>query len=166
MRYPQLFATKAVRATLDAGRTKGVIWHTQGSGKTALSYFLTRFLRDYYQARNRATRFFFIVDRLDLADQAKAEFEARGAIVALANSRDDFARALKGAGEDTNAVSDERTPAHHGGEHPEVRRELRCRGFRLQLGCPTRLLRRRGASRLQKTAVRFSPISLRQTEKR
>ena len=111
MRYPQLFATKTVRATLDAGRTKGVIWHTQGSGKTALSYFLTRFLRDYYQARNRATRFFFIVDRLDLADQAKAEFEARGAIVALANSRDDFARALKGAGEDTNAVSDERTPA-------------------------------------------------------
>ena len=72
---------------MDEGRTKGVVWHTQGSGKTALSFFLARYLRDYYQAKNRAARFFFIVDRLDLADQAKGEFEARGAVVTLANSK-------------------------------------------------------------------------------
>ncbi len=112
MRYPQLFATMAVGRVLAAGggHTKGVIWHTQGSGKTALSFFLTRYLRDYYQAKNRVARFFFIVDRLDLADQAKGEFEARGAVVALANSKEEFARSLKGIGDDTNVVSAERVP--------------------------------------------------------
>lgn len=111
MRYPQLFATMAVRRALDEGRTKGVVWHTQGSGKTALSFFLARYLRDYYQAKNRAARFFFIVDRLDLADQAKGEFEARGAVVTLANSKEEFARSLKGIGEDTSVVSAGRVPA-------------------------------------------------------
>lgn len=112
MRYPQLFATMAVGRVLAAGggRTKGVIWHTQGSGKTALSFFLTRYLRDYYQTKNRVARFFFIVDRLDLADQAKSEFEARGAVVTLANSREEFARALKGIGDDASVVSAERVP--------------------------------------------------------
>ena len=38
MRYPQLFATKAIENKLDAGETKGIIWHTQGSGKTALAF--------------------------------------------------------------------------------------------------------------------------------
>lgn len=39
MRYPQLFATKAVERKLNEGVRKGIIWHTQGSGKTALAYF-------------------------------------------------------------------------------------------------------------------------------
>lgn len=38
MRYPQLFATKAIAQKLDEGKRKGIIWHTQGSGKTALAY--------------------------------------------------------------------------------------------------------------------------------
>ena len=37
MRYPQLFATKAIENKLDKGVKKGIIWHTQGSGKTALA---------------------------------------------------------------------------------------------------------------------------------
>ena len=37
MRYPQMFAAKAVEAKIDAGIRKGIIWHTQGSGKTALA---------------------------------------------------------------------------------------------------------------------------------
>lgn len=110
MRYPQLFATKAVRRTLDDGKRQGVIWHTQGSGKTALSFFLTRYLRDYYQERNEITRFFFIVDRLDLADQAADEFRARGAVVSVANSKKEFSSALRGSGDDTDVVSDVRTP--------------------------------------------------------
>ena len=112
LRDPQLCAPRAVGRVWAAGggHTKGVIWHTQGSGKTALSFFLTRYLRDYYQAKNRVARFFFIVDRLDLADQAKGEFEARGAVVALANSKEEFARSLKGIGDDTNVVSAERVP--------------------------------------------------------
>ncbi len=33
MRYPQLFATQAITQKLDEGIKKGIIWHTQGSGK-------------------------------------------------------------------------------------------------------------------------------------
>lgn len=30
-------------------RLKGIIWHTQGSGKTALAYYSVHFLTDYFQ---------------------------------------------------------------------------------------------------------------------
>ena len=39
MRYPQLFATKAIENILDQNKRKGIIWHTQGSGKTALAFY-------------------------------------------------------------------------------------------------------------------------------
>jgi type I restriction enzyme R subunit len=38
MRYPQLFATKAIEKKLDEGIKKGIIWHTQGSGKTGFGF--------------------------------------------------------------------------------------------------------------------------------
>lgn len=38
MRYQQFFATLAIIEKLDEGIKSGVVWHTQGSGKTALSY--------------------------------------------------------------------------------------------------------------------------------
>jgi type I restriction enzyme R subunit len=40
MRYPQIFATKAIKKKLEQGVKKGIIWHTQGSGKTALALAL------------------------------------------------------------------------------------------------------------------------------
>src|SRR5690606_14005814 len=51
MRYPQLFATKAIEAKLDQGIKKGIIWHTQGSGKTALAYFNVKYLTDYFRRK-------------------------------------------------------------------------------------------------------------------
>ena len=87
MRYQQMFATLAVRDQIGAGKRSGVIWHTQGSGKTALSYYLTFVLRDYFAKQNKVTKFYFIVDRLDLLEQASQEFEARGLEVKTANSR-------------------------------------------------------------------------------
>ncbi|KAB5606384.1 DEAD/DEAH box helicase family protein [Bifidobacterium jacchi] len=95
MRYPQFFASKAVRRTLDNGVQQGVIWHTQGSGKTELAFLLTRYLRDYYQRRNHVLHTFFIVDRLDLADQATDEFTARGAHVLRVESRAKFVELLR-----------------------------------------------------------------------
>lgn len=95
MRYPQLFATKAIEQKLDSGIQKGIIWHTQGSGKTALAYYSTRFLTDYYQERNTIPKFYFIVDRLDLLLQAKAEFTSRGLVVHIVNSKDDFVKDIK-----------------------------------------------------------------------
>ena len=95
MRYPQLFATKAIERKLDAGVRKGIIWHTQGSGKTALAYYNTRFLTDYFQRRGVIPKFYFIVDRLDLLIQAQREFSARGLTVHTIDSRDAFALEIK-----------------------------------------------------------------------
>ena len=90
MRYQQLFAALAVKERLSKGCLSGVIWHTQGSGKTALSYYLTRILTDFYSKQNKVAKFYFIVDRLDLLEQASQEFEARGLEVKTANSRDEL----------------------------------------------------------------------------
>lgn len=95
MRYPQLFATKAIENKLNKGVKKGIIWHTQGSGKTALAYYNVRFLTDYFQKQEIVPKFYFIVDRLDLLQQAQGEFLSRGLIVHTINSRDEFARDIK-----------------------------------------------------------------------
>lgn len=94
MRYPQLFATKAITRSLMGGADRGVVWHTQGSGKTALAFFLSRYLRDVYQQQSQVTQFFFIVDRLDLANQAADEFLARGVTVTKVESRKQLSKAL------------------------------------------------------------------------
>lgn len=95
MRYPQFFATKAIVRKLDEGVKKGIIWHTQGSGKTALAFYNVKFLSDYFQQKNIIPKFYFIVDRLDLLIQAQREFSSRGLIVNTINSRDEFAKEIK-----------------------------------------------------------------------
>ena len=102
MRYPQIFATLAIRDRLSEGVKKGVIWHTQGSGKTALTFSNVHFLRDYYQNQGKIAKFYFIVDRLDLATQAKAEFEARGLKVNMISSKEDFKTNIAAVGEMDN----------------------------------------------------------------
>lgn len=92
MRYQQLFATLAIRRKMDEGVRGGIIWHTQGSGKTALAYYNVKSLTDYFAQRNTITKFYFIVDRLDLMEQAMSEFRARGLSVRTAQSRDELMR--------------------------------------------------------------------------
>ena len=94
MRYPQLFATKAIERHLEAGMTKGIIWHTQGSGKTALSFYNVKYLTDYYSSKGIVPQFFFIVDRLDLMIQAQREFSYRGLKVNSVQTKDDFAKII------------------------------------------------------------------------
>jgi type I restriction enzyme R subunit len=95
MRYPQLFATKAIARKLNEGINKGIIWHTQGSGKTALAYYNVRFLTNYFQQQHIIPKFYFIVDRLDLLTQAKTEFSSRGLIVHTIDTREAFTKAIK-----------------------------------------------------------------------
>lgn len=78
MRYQQLFAALAIERKLSEGVKSGLVWHTQGSGKTALAFHLTYILNDYFARQNKVAKFYFIVDRLDLLEQATQEFEARG----------------------------------------------------------------------------------------
>jgi len=100
MRYPQIFATKAIEQKLEEGVKKGIIWHTQGSGKTALAYYNVKYLSNYYQKKNITAKFYFIVDRIDLLIQAGKEFKSRGLVVHNIDSRDAFAEDIK----DTSAI--------------------------------------------------------------
>ncbi|EOA07066.1 Type I restriction modification system endonuclease (R) subunit, HsdR [Mycoplasma yeatsii 13926] len=95
IRYPQLLAILALKNKLDQGIKKGVIWHVQGSGKTALSYFLTKYITDYYSKKCIITKFYFIVDRLDLLQQASLEFEKRGLTVNKINNKHQFKEHFK-----------------------------------------------------------------------
>lgn len=99
MRYQQLFATFAIENKISEGIKKGIIWHTQGSGKTALAYFNVKYLTDYYAKQSKVAKFYFIVDRLDLLKQASEEFEARGLNVVKVNSREDFKKNIAMTGE-------------------------------------------------------------------
>lgn len=94
MRYPQFFATRKIIERLNDGGKGGIIWHTQGSGKTGLAAFSNRIIRDYYSSKKVNARFFFVVDRLDLLRQAAGEFRNRGLNVIECNSRDEFKKEL------------------------------------------------------------------------
>ncbi|GAA7372948.1 hypothetical protein HpCK89_00060 [Helicobacter pylori] len=74
---------------------KGIIWHTQGSGKTALTYHLTKLIRDFFSLLNKKTKFYFIVDRLDLLEQAKNEFLKRDLCAHEAENKEDLSQKLK-----------------------------------------------------------------------
>lgn len=87
MRYQQLFASLAIRHKLEFGVKSGIIWHTQGSGKTALAYYSVKSLRDFYASKDTVAKFYFIVDRIALMEQAADEFASRGLIVRTAQSR-------------------------------------------------------------------------------
>lgn len=94
MRYPQFFASRKIIERLDDGGKSGIIWHTQGSGKTALAAFTCRVLKDYYSNKNINTRFYFIVDRLDLLTQAEIEFKNRGFDVIICENKKEFQKEL------------------------------------------------------------------------
>lgn len=106
MRYPQFFATLAIEKKLDAGVKHGIIWHTQGSGKTALAFHNVRYLRDYFQRQGKVAKFYFVVDRLDLLTQASEEFVARGLHVEKVNSKEDFIKNIKMIGTSNNSGED------------------------------------------------------------
>lgn len=95
MRYPQFFASKSIQDELEKGTKKGIIWHTQGSGKTALTFYNVNWLTQYYAKKQIIPKFYFIVDRLDLRNQACREFTSRGLKVHTVNSREDFVTDIK-----------------------------------------------------------------------
>ncbi|MFP6194289.1 type I restriction endonuclease [Helicobacter pylori] len=103
-RYAQMFASLNVLKELQKhyetdpnpkDPLKGIIWHTQGSGKTALTYHLTKLIRDFFNPLNKKTKFYFIVDRLDLLEQAKNEFLKRGLCAHEAENKEDLSQKLK-----------------------------------------------------------------------
>ena len=94
MRYPQFFATRKIIERLKSGSKGGIIWHTQGSGKTAIAAFSVRIIKEYYSKMNINTRFFFVVDRIDLLTQASIEFANRGLETRNCSDKSGFTKEL------------------------------------------------------------------------
>lgn len=94
MRYPQFFASRAILDRIDGGGKSGIIFHTQGSGKTGLAYFSTSILKDYFAKKNASARFYYVVDRLDLLNQVSSDMKRRGLTVTNVNSKKEFEKEL------------------------------------------------------------------------
>lgn len=77
-RYQQLRATnKIVERVVNKEKKQGLIWHTQGSGKTITMFFTARKLR--FAKELKSPKIFVLVDRVDLDDQVFETFTACGA---------------------------------------------------------------------------------------
>lgn len=89
-RYQQMRATnKIVQRVITKEKQRGLIWHTQGSGKTLTMFFTAWKLRFNKQLAN--PKVFILVDRVDLDDQIFETFiNAGGQNVERAVSRKDL----------------------------------------------------------------------------
>ncbi len=97
MRYPQFFASKAIIKRLESGGKSGIIFHTQGSGKTELAGLSVRILRDYYAKKGITARFYYVVDRLDLLTQVSGVMSSIGLSVTNVDTRSEFEKELNKA---------------------------------------------------------------------
>ena len=105
MRYPQLLGSLKLLSRLDDGWKKGIFWHTQGSGKTELSFYLVKILNDYlYRQRSLNSRFLFIPDRMDLFNQSCGAFIGRGLSVSTVDSKKKFVEAISSNSSSSNYV--------------------------------------------------------------
>lgn len=96
-RYQQFYATnKIVNRVKDGENKKGLIWHTQGSGKTLTMFFTAWKLR--YSKELKNPKVFILIDRIDLDDQVFEEFDAWGGknLIRI-DSRKDLEKKIKGA---------------------------------------------------------------------
>lgn len=80
-RYKQYFAVKKCMDRImlrdDAGTRNGVVWHTQGSGKTITMIMLTKMLLKESMKRNSSIerpRFIMVTDRVNLDKQIRDNF--------------------------------------------------------------------------------------------
>lgn len=94
-RYQQLRATnKIVERVLDGTKKRGLIWHTQGSGKSLTMFFTAWKLRYHKKLKN--PKVFILVDRIDLDDQIYETFiNCGGKNVIHVESRIDLEKKIK-----------------------------------------------------------------------
>lgn len=94
-RYQQFrAANKIVERVLSGEKKRGLIWHTQGSGKSLTMFFTAWKLR--FDARLRNPKVFILVDRIDLDDQIYETFlNCGGKNVVRVESRIDLEKKIK-----------------------------------------------------------------------
>lgn len=96
-RYQQFYAAnKIVKRVLSGEKKKGLIWHTQGSGKTLTMFFTAWKLR--YNPELKNPKVFILIDRIDLDNQVYEDFESWGGQNLIrVESRRDLEKKIKGA---------------------------------------------------------------------
>lgn len=94
-RYQQLRATnKIVERVLDGKKKRGLIWHTQGSGKSLTMFFTAWKLR--YNKLLKNPKVFVLVDRIDLDDQIYETFvNCGGENITRVESRTDLEKKIQ-----------------------------------------------------------------------
>ena len=95
IKISSIFRLKKNREKYNENKKNGVIWHTQGSGKTALAYFATQYLLDHFNTKGKVSKYYFIVDRISLLEQAIDEFIKRGFAVHVIDTKEDFSKEIK-----------------------------------------------------------------------
>ncbi|GAA8497727.1 HsdR family type I site-specific deoxyribonuclease [Helicobacter pylori] len=89
-RFHQYFAVKKTQEFIHKRKEGGIIWHTQGSGKSLTMVWLTQWLR-----RNRKeARILIVTDRRELDAQIQAVFERIGEKIYRADSKKDLLSVL------------------------------------------------------------------------
>jgi type I restriction enzyme R subunit len=94
-RYQQVRATnKIVERVQDGKKKRGLIWHTQGSGKSLTMFFTAWKLR--FDKRLKNPKIFILVDRIDLDDQIYDTFvNCGGENVVRVESRRDLEKKIQ-----------------------------------------------------------------------
>ena len=94
-RYQQVRATnKIVKRVVGGKEKRGLIWHTQGSGKSLTMFFTAWKLR--FEERLKNPKVFILVDRIDLDDQIYDTFiNCGGQNIIRIESRKDLEKKIK-----------------------------------------------------------------------
>ena len=93
-RHNQFFGVKAAQENIKR-REGGIIWHTQGSGKSLTMVWLAKWIRENISD----ARVLIITDRIELDEQIKAVFSRTDDNVYHTSSRDDLLRVLRDSSE-------------------------------------------------------------------
>jgi type I restriction enzyme, R subunit len=96
-RYQQFFAVNKIMRRIrdinqDGGRTGGVVWHTQGSGKSLTMVMLAKSIA--MQENISDYKIVLVTDRVDLDDQLKNNFKNTGCDVVQAATGKDLSKLL------------------------------------------------------------------------
>ena len=105
-RYQQHRAARRIAQRLRDGETpmerSGVVWHTQGSGKSLTMVFVGRMLRASRDLND--IKIIMVVDRADLEDQLSSTARLIGGKINLVESRADVREVLSSPASDVNMV--------------------------------------------------------------
>ena len=91
-RHNQYFGVKAAQDNIDK-REGGIIWHTQGSGKSLTMVWLAKWIRERENVTN--SRVLIITDRIELDEQIERVFGGVGETIYRTKSGKDLADTLR-----------------------------------------------------------------------